>query len=125
MGYTTEFSGALESNKPFTPEILALCQSIWDDSDNAPGRNPGGYCQWVLRNYSDKSCLQWDGGEKFYDYIEWLQYLISKILSPEGYVFNGEIHWKGEDWSDLGKIVVKDNQIQTLKGQVTHSKERY
>ncbi len=40
----------------------------------------------------------WNGAEKFYNYVEWLQYLIDKILAPRGYTLNGECQWFGENW---------------------------
>src|SRR5262245_61818938 len=35
-----------------------------------PAEQPGLWCQWEV----ESTILQWDGGEKFYDYVEWLQY---------------------------------------------------
>jgi hypothetical protein len=55
--------------------------------------------------------IEWDGGEKFYYFIEWMEYLISKILAPRGYVVNGSISWQGEELHDTGVFEVNDNMV--------------
>jgi len=76
---------------------------------NAPGGNcPGLWCQWIIDENNE---LCWDGGEKFYSYIEWLQYLIDNFFEPEGIIWNGMIHWQGEDYSDKGTIKVINNKV--------------
>ena len=82
---------------------------------------PGLWCQWEI--IEDGTELQWDGGEKFYNYVEWLEYLINRFFSKWGVLLNGEIEWVGEDTSDLGKIVVKDNVVKALEGTVTYSED--
>ena len=82
---------------------------------------PGLWCQWEITE--DGTELQWDGGEKFYNYVEWLEYLINRFFSKWGVLLNGEIEWVGEDTSDLGKIVVKDNVVKALEGTVTYSED--
>jgi len=75
---------------------------------------PGLWCQWMLNN--DGTELEWDGSEKFYNYIEWLKYLIKHFFEPWGIKLNGEVEWEGEDHDDKGKIIVKDNNVKTLIG---------
>lgn len=72
---------------------------------------PGLWCQWVPAS-NDKG-IEWDGGEKFYDYEEWLIYLIDNFLQPWGYILNGKVKWRGEDFSDMGTITVKNNKVTT------------
>lgn len=79
---------------------------------------PGLWCQWTLT--PDGTELQWDGGEKFYNYTEWLEYLIKHFFQPWGIVLNGEIEWQGEDRNDMGKIVVDNNNVSTLLARVTY-----
>jgi hypothetical protein len=67
------------------------------------------WCQWTPNE--DGSAIQWDGGEKFYNYIEWLQYLIENFISRWGYKLNGEVCWNGEDESDSGILSLKDNVL--------------
>lgn len=83
-------------------------KSILDN--NAPASTqPSLWCQWTPT--SDGWGIEWDGGEKFYNYTEWLVYLIHKILAPNGYVLNGKVTWQGEDTGDVGKIIVENNRV--------------
>jgi len=86
------------------------------DYNRPPRTQPGLWCQWVPSE--DGQFIQWDGSEKFYNYVEWLKYLIDKILAPRGYKLNGVVGWQGEDRGDIGKIEVVDNVVRTLRGQV-------
>ena len=87
------------------------------DSNRPPATQPGLWCQWEINEDGD---LVWDGGEKFYEYVEWLQYMIDNFFKRWGYVLNGSIEWSGEDRDDLGCIDVKDNVVTTLRGQVIY-----
>lgn len=62
--------------------------------------------------------VEWDGGEKFYDYVDWLWYIIEHFLKPWGYTVNGEVRWCGEDDEDRGTIVVVDNEVSTRLAQI-------
>jgi hypothetical protein len=55
--------------------------------------------------------IEWDCGEKFYNYTEWLVYLIHKVLAPNGYILNGVVEYSGEEMGDVGEIVVVDNRV--------------
>ncbi len=83
------------------------------DYNIPPAGQPGLWCQWVPS--VDSSAIEWDGGEKFYDYVKWLKFLIVNFLKPWGYVLNGEVAWQGEESSDIGKIIVKDNVVTTSR----------
>lgn len=87
------------------------------DYNQNPSTQPGLWCQWTPT--SDRMGIEWDGGEKFYHYTEWLVYLIHKILAPNGYVLNGVVEWSGEETGDVGEIIVEDNKvfIQEWKGE--------
>jgi hypothetical protein len=41
------------------------------DSSQEPAGQPGLWCQWVPTK--DGCGIEWDGGEKFYDWTEWLR----------------------------------------------------
>ncbi|MFB2923674.1 MULTISPECIES: hypothetical protein [Aerosakkonema] len=84
------------------------------DYNRPPAGQPGLWCRWVP-NYNG-SGIQWDGGEKFYHYIEWLQYLIDRFIQPWGYTLNGKVYWQGEERHDNGKIIVEDNTIVCPEG---------
>lgn len=77
---------------------------------------PGLWCQWTTNGKE----LTWNGGEKFYYYNEWLEYLIKNFFEPWGVKLNGEVKWEGEDSDDVGKIVVKDNSITIFVQETTY-----
>lgn len=86
---------------------------------NAPPKTqPGLWCQWVPNDEGTE--LAWDGNEKFYAYVEWLQYLIDKVLEPKGYKLTGEVTWEGEDSSDRGKIICKNNKVNVKTGHIVY-----
>ena len=146
MGYTTDFSGRFETNKPLSDKMFNYLKMFsetrrmarnmdaaygvegeffvegkgftgqGDDSTvidhNKPASTqPGLWCQWTPSD--DRMGIEWDCGEKFYNYTEWIVYLIHKILAPNGYVLNGAVKWQGEDVGDVGKIIVEDNRVFT------------
>ena len=164
MGYTTDFFGSFNFNKPVEPWLIEyidkFCNSRrmkrdnekikelypkWKDlcfneelgtegeyfiggigfmgqteddsviNGNAPASTqPGLWCQWIISE--DGLRLEWDGGEKFYYYDEWLGYLIANFFDPLGYVLNGSVEWQGEDYDDFGTITVTDNVIDMEEG---------
>jgi len=91
------------------------------DYNHPPQGQPGSWCQWVPTN--DLTGIEWDGGEKFYEYVEWLTYLIENFLKPWGRVLSGEVEWEGEDRYDRGKIVVKDNVVTSKEAHVVYDDE--
>lgn len=74
-----------------------------------PKTQPGLWCQWTPTEGGQE--LIWDGGEKFYDYIEWLEYLIKSFFIPWGVKLNGVVRWQGEEFSDRGQITVQENEV--------------
>lgn len=167
MGYTTDFSGALEFNKPVEDWLVEYVNKFsatrrmkrdnekikelfpnWEQmcfmgnlgtegeyfigglgfmgqdfdvsviNGNRPASTqPELWCQWIIENNE----LVWDGGEKFYNYVEWLEYLINNFFGPLGYILNGEISWQGEDMDDCGIIYVEDNYVSTQDGLHVYS----
>ncbi len=83
------------------------------DGNRPASTQPGLWCQWEI---SENGTLKWDEGEKFYYYVEWLEYLIKNIFIPKDYILNGEISWEGEDSDDFGTIVVVNNEVTTKEG---------
>ena len=85
---------------------------------NSPAcTQPGLWCKWTpLDNLS----IGWDGAEKFYDYVEWIKYIIEHFLERWELKLNGEVIWQGEDYDDKGKIVVTDNVVKELYGRVVY-----
>jgi hypothetical protein len=86
--------------------------SVLDHNDEPRGQ-PGLWCGW--RPSADGRSVEWDGAEKFYYYVEWLQYLIDHFLRPWGYTLNGAVGWDGEAPGDQGTIFVSDNAIADVR----------
>jgi hypothetical protein len=84
------------------------------DYNQQPSGQPGLWCQWNIVG----NRLKWDGAEKFYHYVEWLEYLIEHFFKRWGYTLNGEVLWEGEWREDMGKIIVKDNVVEKSKDHV-------
>ena len=74
-----------------------------------PSTQPSLYLEWRVSD--DKKRLYWNGAEKFYHYIEWLEYLIDNILKPKNYSLNGTVYFQGENEDDSGVIEIKNNYI--------------
>lgn len=83
------------------------------DHNRPAETQPGLWCQWIIDGEGN---LVWDEGEKFYDYLEWLEYLINNIFEPLGYVLNGQIEFQGEEYDDFGIIDVEDNIVDIQYG---------
>jgi len=146
MGYTTDFSGRFETNKPLSDKMFNFLKAFNEtrrmgrnvdaaygiqgefyvfgggsfgqdsepniiDHNKPPKTQPGLWCQWTPSD--DREGIEWDCGEKFYHYTEWLVYLIHKVLAPNGYVLNGTVTWQGEETGDVGEIIVENNQVFT------------
>jgi hypothetical protein len=72
---------------------------------------PGLWCQWIPSE--DLRGIEWNRGEKFYDYVAWLRYLIEHFLKRWGYQLNGAVTWQGEEHGDHGTITVTNNEVTT------------
>ena len=88
--------------------------------DWVPDLVPSYYCSW--RPSDDGMFLSWDGAEKFNYYVEWLQFLIDNFFKSWGYVLNGKVDWRGEEFFDVGKIIVTRNTIE-LFGNLSITEE--
>lgn len=93
------------------------------DNNTPPGTQPSLWCQWIIEYDEYEHFLVWDGGEKFNNYVEWLEYMIEHFFKPWGLKLNGEVEWFGEDLSDRGKIVVKNNVVKTYDGEIIYKDE--
>jgi hypothetical protein len=125
MGYTTDFHGQLELSRELTVKEKQILE---DFNEERHGGNtevfegmPGFWCQW--RPNEDGTAIEWDGGEKFYNYIEWLEYLIKQFFEPWGIKLNGDVRWYGEDRDDIGLIEVRDSVVKIKYANVTYEEE--
>lgn len=86
-----------------------------------PSTQPRLWCDWCIypeiknKDKSDKvsAYLAWDQSDKFYDYVEWLKYLIKHFFIPSGLSITGVILAIGEQIEEATYIIAKNNQIQT------------
>ena len=99
-----------------------FCGQDTDDSvvnsNTPPSGQPSLWCQWVPNE--NGTAIEWDGGEKFYEYVDWIEYLISNFLAPWGYVLYGEVEWFGEDRDDRGMIIIEDNVVSTKTAVISY-----
>jgi hypothetical protein len=79
------------------------------DYNNSPRNQPGLWCKWAPT--ADGNAIEWNGTEKFYNYIEWIHYIIDHFLKRWGVVLNGTVNWYGEDRDDVGAIIIQDNVL--------------
>lgn len=91
-----------------TPDILNF--------NSSPGAQPGLWCQWGPTD--DGTGIEHDGGEKFYDYVDWARYLLAHFLVPWGYTLNGTVEWQGEDSDDRGRIRIENNRLRTQHAEI-------
>lgn len=78
------------------------------DHNHPPTGQPGLWCQWTVPLGS--STLEWDEGEKFYEWVAWLRYLIEHFFGPWNYRLNGQVSWDSEDGTS-GVIILSDNEM--------------
>jgi hypothetical protein len=83
------------------------------ESSDPPEGQPGLWCQWVPNE--EGTAIVYDGGEKFYSFVEWIKYLVEHFLEPWGYKVNGSVMWQGEDIGDVGKIFVRNNEVRVVE----------
>ena len=108
MGYTTEFTGAVELGRKLTmaeaKELLEIGNS--DNAEKITGIDA--YFQWAPSD--DLQHIVWDGNEKFYKYKEQHAWLCG-WLEKRGILANGILCWQGEETGDTGTIVVTNNCV--------------
>lgn len=83
---------------------------------------PGYWCDWHINEKT--GVVEWNGAEKFYEYTDWLIFLIENFFEPAGYILNGEFIWIGEDSEDRGKISVVNNKVSEFLGEIVYEDER-
>lgn len=92
--------------------------------NESPNNQPGLWCKWVPTE--DGKFIKWNGAEKFYYYIEWINYINDNFLKRWGITINGNVKWYGEEREDVGTIYAKngviytseDNDVQVEQGNV-------
>lgn len=85
------------------------------DNNSPPANQPGLWCKWQPTD--DGAFIEWTQAEKFYNYVEWLEYLIEHFIKPWGCVVGGDVKWTGEEDDDRGVIRVANNIVTTKKAK--------
>ena len=88
------------------------------DYNRPPAGQPGLHCDWTPND--DGTAIEWNQAEKFYNYVEWLEYLLDQYLKPWGYQLTGTVCWCGEDRDDLGQIEALGDKIVVRRGTVVY-----
>ncbi len=117
MGYTTYFSGSFEATPALNADQVKELQDFSSDRHSASDF-PGYWCDWTSTD--DGTAIKWNESEKFYDYEEWIKYLITNVLNPWGIKLNGEVTWDGEDSGDHGKICISNSIVTTKHGRIVY-----
>lgn len=121
MGYQTNFSGSIVIEPPLTAkEVSDLNSFSYQPHD--PNEFPGHYCQWIATN--DGTQIEWDGGEKFYDALEWMQYIVEHFVLPGHHEANGEIFADGEETDDIWWIVVENNVVTRDEAKIVRVRSK-
>lgn len=107
----------IEGEYYYNKDDFANCGQTPDNSitdfNMPPSTQPGLWCQWI---YSEEdNIIEWNGGEKFYNYVDWIKYIIEKILNPNGYKLNGVVKWQGEESFDRGEIQITNNKVRVIE----------
>jgi len=115
MGYTTEFKGKFRLSRKLNDEEYAVLIALNDERHggniNVYSGFPGYWCGWLPT--ADRSYIVWDGQEKFYHYIEWLNFIVDRHLEPWGVTVTGTVRWTGETKEDKGRIRF-DQSVMTV-----------
>jgi len=94
-----------------TPKYESFAQeykvSSTIDYNEPPGDCPGLWCNWIPSE--NGSSIEWNQAEKFYNYTEWLNFIIEKFLIPWGIDISGYVEFQGEDDDDRGFLRIKNN----------------
>jgi hypothetical protein len=121
MGYTTKFTGSIALSRKLTfNEARDLLEMADDCERTAKASGVRSYLQWVPTETLD--AIVWDGNEKFYEYVPLMKWLCGSWLLERGIGANGELMWSGEDSSDVGQIIVRDNVVEAIEGRKPRTK---
>ena len=115
MGYQTEFMGKVELVPGLSPEqvntLREFSEKRHEDLEQRQRSYPGYWCDWVPDALG--TAIVWNGGEKFYNYVDWMKVIISEFLKPWGIKASGTIRWRGDNFDDIGEIVVCNSSVTT------------
>jgi hypothetical protein len=118
MSYHTRFTGQFNLDKPLTLEQFNILNDFSEADHRSESGMPGYYCGWVPTK--DGTAIECDDGDlSFYDFDEWLEYLIEHFLKPWGYTLDGTTRWQGDEVGDTGTLSVRNNVVTMRKDEET------
>jgi hypothetical protein len=88
------------------------------DYNKPPASQPSLWCGWCPNEEGTE--IIWNYSEKFYNYVQWLEYIIENFLKPWNISLNGSMEWEGEERGDIGIIIVKNNKVTTKSGKIIY-----
>jgi hypothetical protein len=108
MGYSTYFNGQINIEPPLNDDQQEELNKLQINRHEGEGL-PGIWCDWEV---TDGSVLKHAGNEKFYNYTDWLKYLIDNYFNKYNVKLNGKLFWQGESIGDVGIISVENSVMQ-------------
>ena len=120
MGYSTTFYGNFEFSRQLTLDEKNELDKFASERHEGVIRFSD-WCDWIPNK--EGTHLRHNGSEKFYEYTEWLRYLIKNFFEPWGVKLNGSVEWAGEDSGDIGEIRVKNNEVKVATAKITFEEE--
>lgn len=133
IGVDGEFCVAVqETESPWTaagmqlePKRVGDRPGLALDPNRPPGDVPSLYTYWRLEEGPEEHYLSGpEDSAKFYEYVEWLTYLLEKFFIPWGYQLTGDVEWRGEDDDDAGQLELVENKLTVCSAQRTYRAER-
>jgi len=104
VGELGDFGQGIGHNQKGIPDLV--------DYNNPPSGQPSLWCQWTPSD--DGYSIKWDGGEKFYNYVEWTTESNGRktILDNKGALL-GRVH-DGKTLDNKGAFFGRGDQSQRL-----------
>ncbi len=117
MGYYTYFNGKFTLGTEAPQDVVDHVNQIENGQFETTG-SPDSHSGWFM---PDASTLMMRDGGKYYDYTDWLRWLVDIIFKPFELTMVGEIEWDGEEPGDIGKIRIDGYDVTVLQGRVTYT----
>lgn len=102
MSYNTDWTGVLEVEPQMSKEDYESYLDMLHQYD------------WPWEGLFEP----WNGVDPN-DMVNSLEEAIQKVLSAYGYEVNGTLEWQGDNWDDVGTVVVHNNMVTQCQGRYT------
>jgi hypothetical protein len=112
MGYSTDFFGNFQLSEQLTDSQVQILRQFSEQRHDGLIGMSQVWCDWVPTQDGKGIC--WNGSEKTYDSVSWLNYVSETFLKKWGIIASGVVRYQGEDDHDCGVIVAKDGYFSML-----------